>query len=56
MSGREIEIVNPVQDEKSDLMEDFVSIVTSFTARLYGQRRSKRKTEKLIADLENAPD
>lgn len=56
MSGREIEIVNPVQDEKSDLMEDFVSIVTSFTARLYGQRRSKRRTEKLIADLENAPD
>lgn len=48
MQGRELEIVNPVEDEKSDLMEDFVSIVTSFTARLYGLRRSRRKTEKLI--------
>lgn len=52
MQNREIEIVNPVQDERSDLMEDFVSIITSFTARLYGQRRSKRKTEKLIEKLE----
>jgi hypothetical protein len=29
----------------------FVSIVTSFCARLYGKRRSKRKTEKLIENL-----
>lgn len=52
MQGRELEIINPVEDEKSDLMEDFVSIITSFTARLYGQRRTKRKTEKLIKQLE----
>jgi len=32
--------------------------VTSFCARLYGQRRSKRKTEKLIKELieENKDD
>ena len=51
--GTEIEIVNPVEDDKADLMQDFVSLVTSFTARLYGQRRTKRKTEKLIKELEN---
>ena len=33
--------------------KDFVSLVTSFTARLYGPRRSKRKTEELIKALEN---
>lgn len=32
-------------------MQDFFSIVTSFTARLYGKRRTKRVTEKLINDL-----
>jgi putative resolvase len=46
-----IEILNPPQDEQADLMEDFVSLVTSFAARLYGQRRSKRQTEKLIQEL-----
>jgi hypothetical protein len=34
-------------------MQDFVSLVTCFTARLYGLRRSRRKTEKLIKELEN---
>ena len=37
-------------------MQDFVSIITSFTARLYGLRRSKRKTEKLILELEKEND
>ena len=29
-----------------------ISLVTSFTARLYGRRRTKRATEKLIKDLQ----
>jgi putative resolvase len=33
-------------------MQDFVSLVTSFTARLYGRRRSRRKTEELIKQLD----
>lgn len=49
---RKIEIINPTQNEKEDLIQDFVSIITSFTARLYGQRRSKRKTEFLLKNLE----
>ena len=32
-------------------MEDFVSIITSFCARLYGLRRNKRRTEKLIETI-----
>lgn len=51
--GRRIEIVNNIDGEKEDLMQDFVSIITSFCARLYGYRRTKRKTEQLISALEN---
>ena len=28
-----------------------VAVITSFSARIYGQRRSKRNTERLIAEL-----
>lgn len=49
--GKTIEVVNPVDDEKQDLIQDFVSVITSFCARIYGQRRSKRKTEQLIKSL-----
>ena len=51
--GKEIEVVNHSDNGKDDLMEDFVSIITSFCARLYGMRRSRRKTEKLIKELSN---
>lgn len=53
LDGRRIEIVNNIEGEKEDLMQDFVSIITSFCARLYGQRITKRKTEMLISSLEN---
>ena len=33
---------------KDDLMQDFISLVTIFCARIYGKRRSKRKTENII--------
>jgi predicted site-specific integrase-resolvase len=51
--GCEIEVINQAITDKDDLMKDFVSLVTSFTARLYGLRRSKRRTEKIIKELEN---
>jgi putative resolvase len=47
----EIIVINEVTENEQDLMQDFVSLVTSFCARLYGKRRSKRKTEKLIEAL-----
>ncbi|GAB6182931.1 IS607 family transposase [Thermodesulfovibrio hydrogeniphilus] len=49
--GRDIEVVNETENGKEDLLEDLVSIITSFCARLYGQRRCKRKTEKIIQEL-----
>lgn len=52
--GIEIIIVNPTQDDEEDLITDFVSIITSYCARLYGQRRGKRKTESITRELENA--
>ena len=43
-------VVDPCED-KQDLFEDFVSLVTSFCARIYGRRRSRRKTEQIIEAL-----
>jgi predicted site-specific integrase-resolvase len=31
---------------------NFISVITSFSARIYGQRRSKRKTEMILKELE----
>ncbi len=55
VQGRKIEVINLAENGKEDLVQDFVSLVTSFCARLYGQRRSKRQTERLIAELANHP-
>lgn len=49
----ELVVINSAVTDESDLMQDFVSLVTSFTARLYGRRRSRRATEKLISELKN---
>lgn len=40
--GRKIVVVNEASDDRADLIQDFVSIIYSFSARLYGQRRSQR--------------
>jgi predicted site-specific integrase-resolvase len=45
--GRRLEVVN---------LADLVSIVYSFAARLYGQRRAKRKTEAIVKQLQEADD
>jgi len=54
-AGREIEVVNTAENDTEDLIADLTSILYSFCARLYGQRRAKRKTEKIVQELE-APD
>jgi putative resolvase len=48
-----LDIVNKVDDKRDDLMTDLVAIITSLAARLYGQRRGKRKTEKIVATLQS---
>ena len=55
-NNRTIEVVNNLESPKEDLIADFTSVITSFCAKIYGQRRSKRKTEKLIKELEQSND
>ena len=50
--GRTIEVVNLAENGTEDLLADLRAIVSSFCARLYGQRRAKRKTEKIVQELE----
>jgi len=50
--GVKVEVVNEAEDETSDLMQDLISIIYSFSTRMYGLRRSKRKTEKIIKCLQ----
>lgn len=56
VQGRTIEVVNPAQDDTEELLADLTSIIYSFCARLYGQRRAKRKTEQLVEQLQAKED
>lgn len=54
--GRTIEVVNQAENGMEDLLADLTSIIYSFCARLYGQRRAKRKTERIVEQLEKNGD
>lgn len=54
--GKEIEVINNAENDESDIIQDFTSIITSFCARIYGNRRSKRKIEKLIEEVKKEND
>jgi predicted site-specific integrase-resolvase len=54
--GRSIEVVNQSENGMEDLLADLTSIIYSFCARLYGQRRAKRKTEQIVEQLEKNGD
>ena len=47
-----IEVINVAENPTNDLMEDLVAILTSFAARLYGQRRGRQKTAAAIRALQ----
>jgi predicted site-specific integrase-resolvase len=49
---RDIEVVNLATERTDDLMHDFVSIITSFCARLYSIRRRTQKTACIVKCLE----
>jgi len=51
--GRRVEVVNHAEDEKTDLIHDLMAVIYSFGAKLYGLRRTKRKTEQIIGVLQN---
>jgi predicted site-specific integrase-resolvase len=54
--GRVIEVVNVAENETEDLIDDLASIVYSLCTQLYGQRRAKRKTERLVQELQAKED
>jgi putative resolvase len=56
LQGRTIEVVNWAADGREDLLDDLVAIIDAFCARLYGQRRAKRKAERVRAELRQADD
>jgi putative resolvase len=49
--GKTVEVVNVAEEETTDLIQDLVAVVYSYSAKLYGLRRNKRKTEKLVENL-----
>lgn len=54
--GRTVEVVNLADNladnDQEDFIADLVALVYSFTARRYGQRRAKRTTERIAAELQ----
>jgi len=51
--NRKILIADATEIE-SDLVQDMVEVLTSFCARLYGQRAAKNKAQKAIEAMQNA--
>jgi len=52
MMDKKIIVINDTNDDKTDLIEDLVSIIYSFSARMYGLRKKKNKKE-ILTFLEN---
>jgi predicted site-specific integrase-resolvase len=44
-TNKEIIVVNKSDDDKTDLIQDLVSIIYSFSARMYGLRKKKNKQD-----------
>jgi putative resolvase len=51
--GRKLEVVFP-SDTNDELIDDFVAVITSMAARLYGRRNSKRRAEQVKKCIEQA--
>lgn len=54
-NNNEIIVVNKTDDDKTDLIQDLVSIIYSFSVRMYGLRKKKNKQE-IIDFLEKKYD
>lgn len=50
--GKKIIVTNTTEDDKEDLMKDLISIIYSFSARMYGLRRKKNR-EDIIKFIES---
>jgi predicted site-specific integrase-resolvase len=45
LNGKQIVVINNSNEDKQDLINDLVSIIYSFSARLYGLRKRKNKED-----------
>lgn len=45
-----VEIINQIETKDQEIMDDFISIITSFCGRIYGTKR-RAKTQKIIEEL-----
>lgn len=52
-SGRNLIVLNPTE-QKLDIVQDFVDVVTSMCARIYGARSSKTKAKAALAAVQIA--
>lgn len=43
--GQKVEVINTKETKNEELVDDFVSIITSFCGRIYGSNRKKKTTE-----------
>lgn len=55
LAGRRIVVADAATEDKADLLDDFVSIIYSLAARLYGLRSARRRTDDVIAALDIDP-
>lgn len=44
-NNKQIIVINETNEDKTDLMQDLISVFYSFSARLYGLRRRKKKED-----------
>lgn len=51
--GKKLEIINQTEVGKERITQDLIDIITSFSAKIYGLRRSKRETLSIINKLKN---
>ncbi len=53
--GRRVEVLNR-QDTRNDLVDDFMAVISSMAARLYGPRRAKQRVACIRQCLETPDD
>lgn len=53
MQGRKLEVVF-LTDTNNELVDDFVAVITSMAARIYGRRNSKRRAEQVKQCIEKS--
>lgn len=49
--GKDIVVINERDDKKDDLVQDLVSIIYSFSARIYGLRKAQNKKKEILSIL-----